>query len=89
MWGKLVKRARQSDPRAGAAILRGVLDAVDELAPAARAAVVETAAAWPQRDVRQAAAAITVGREPDTGSSPAEPTAPLSRRDAAAQPSLL
>lgn len=88
MWGNLVNRAKQSDPRAGAAIVRGVLDGIDGLTPAARAAVVRLATTWPQRDVREAAAAITAGGERDTGLRPAEPTAPpVSQRDAA-QPSL-
>nr|MDQ3574973.1 hypothetical protein [Actinomycetota bacterium] len=88
MWSKLVTRARESDPRGGAAIVHGVLDGVEGLTPAARAAVAKLATTWPQHDVREAAAAITARREPDTKSSPAEPTAPAMSQPDAAQASL-
>jgi hypothetical protein len=68
-WAALVKRAHELDARSGAAILRGVLDGIDKLAPSARAVVVRLAAAWPQRDVREAAAALSAHREP-TDTSP-------------------
>jgi hypothetical protein len=59
MWGQLVTRAREIDARGGAAIMRGVLDGVDALTPAARGAVLKLATTWPERGVREAAAELT------------------------------
>lgn len=88
LWGQLLNRAREIDPRSGAAIVRGVLDGVDGLTPAARAAVVELATDWPQRDVREAAAQIAPGRKPDSESPPLGPAARSTSPRNAAQPSL-
>jgi hypothetical protein len=96
-WGRLLTRAREVDPRGGAAIVRGVLDGIDGLMPAARASVIKLATTWPQRDVREAAAELITGRAPDKASPPMpapgrdpglrSTAQPTSRRDAA-QPSL-
>lgn len=74
-WGALIKRARDSDPTAGAAIMLGVLDGIDALTPAARASVAKLGTAWPQRAVRNTATAIINRPECDAASSPvaAEP----------------
>ena len=68
-WAALVKRARELEAPGGAGIVRGILDGIDNLAPAARAAVLKLAADWPQRDVRKAAAEMTARRKP-TDASP-------------------
>lgn len=87
-WAALVTRARELDARSGAAIMRGVLDEVDGVMPAARAAVVKLAADWPQRDVREAAAEMTTRREPDDASSPMASAAPPESERAPTQSSL-
>lgn len=57
-WGALVERAREVDPRAGAAIMLGVIDALDALAPAERSRVLDVAESWPHRKLRDAATAL-------------------------------
>lgn len=88
-WGAVVHRARQVDPRGGAAIIHGLLDSIRLLTPAAHDFVLDLAESWPQRRVRQAAMALRhAPHEPalDAGSvvSPA-PGAPAPSK---AQPSL-
>ncbi len=77
MWSKLVGGARATRELVQRSCA-GVLDGVDGLTPTARCAV-KLATTWPQHDIREAAAAITARREPETKSSPAEPTAPPCR----------
>jgi hypothetical protein len=57
-WGAVVQRARQVDPRGGAAIVHGLVDSIDLLTPAARDLVLDLAENWPQRRVREAATAL-------------------------------
>jgi hypothetical protein len=57
-WGAVVQRARQVDPRGGAAIMHGLLDSIGLLTPAAHDLVVDLAESWPQRRVREAATAL-------------------------------
>lgn len=57
-WGAVVQRARQVDPRGGAAIIHGLVDSIGMLTPAARDFVVELAESWPQRKLREAATAL-------------------------------
>ena len=88
LWGQLLNQAQDIDPRGGAAIVRGVLDGIDGLTPAARAAVVKLASDWPQRGVREAAAQVTPGRQPEGESPPIVPAARSTSTNNAAQPSL-
>lgn len=57
-WGALVKRARQVDPRGGGAIIHGLVDSIERLAPAARDVLFEIAENWPHRKLREAATAL-------------------------------
>jgi len=57
-WGALVPRARQADPRSGAAIMQGLVDSADLLTPAAREVVLVLAESWPHRKLREAAKAL-------------------------------
>ena len=88
MWGPLMNRARESDPRGGAGIVRGVLDGIDGLTPAARGAVVKVATGWPQRAVREAALATIARSENDSTSPPIAPAARSTSPRDPAQPSL-
>lgn len=63
-WGALVQQARQVDPRGGAAIIHGLVDSIDLLAPAARGFVLDLAESWPHRKLREAAAALRHPPEP-------------------------
>jgi hypothetical protein len=63
-WGALVQRARQLDPRGGAAIVHGLLDRIDLLDPVARDVVLDLAENWPHRKVREAATALRHPPEP-------------------------
>lgn len=87
-WAALVKRARQIDPRAGAAIINGLVDSIDVVAPAARDFVLDLAESWPNPKLREAAAALRHPPEP----APAQlgEASPVQRAAArsAAQPSL-
>jgi hypothetical protein len=56
-WGPVLARTGELDARGAAAVMRGLLDAIDSLPEPARALVRRRAAAWPQRDVRAAAEA--------------------------------
>jgi hypothetical protein len=53
-----VQRARQVDPRGGAAIIHGLVDSIRLLTPAARDFVLDLAGSWPQRRLREAATAL-------------------------------
>lgn len=57
-WGALVKRAREVEPRAGAAIMFGLVDGIDLVAPAARGFLLDIAESWPHRKLREAATAL-------------------------------
>lgn len=54
-WSSLVKGAREVDPRDGAAIMLGLVDGIDVLAPAARGFLLDIAETWPHRKLREAA----------------------------------
>jgi hypothetical protein len=87
-WGALVQRARQIDPRASAAIVHGLLDGVDLLAPAARDVVLDLAEDWPHRKVREAAAALRNPPEPVRAPATGGPAVPAASTPSAAQASL-
>jgi hypothetical protein len=87
-WGALVQRARQVDPRAGAAIVHGVLDSIDLLAPAAREFVLDLAENWPHGKVREAAATLRNPPEPPRAAATGATAVPGARTASAAQPSL-
>ncbi len=53
-WSALVQRARELDSRGGAAVMRGVLDSVDGMEPEVRRVVLDLAAGWPNKGVREA-----------------------------------
>jgi hypothetical protein len=74
IWGAMVARARELDSKNGAAVLRGVLDAIDTLPQPARTLVLALSADWPHRDVRKAARELT-----SRSAKPADPA----RRDLA------
>ena len=57
-WAPLVKRAREVDPRDGAAIMFGLLDGIDAVAPAAAGFIIGIAERWPHRKLREAAMAF-------------------------------
>jgi hypothetical protein len=87
-WGALVKRAREVDPRAGAAIIFGLVDSIDVVAPAARDFLLDIAASWPHRKLREAATALR--RPPDAAPAPVlgVTAAPGATARSAAQASL-
>jgi hypothetical protein len=87
-WGALLQRARQVDPRGGAAIVHGLLDSIDLLAPAARDVVLDLAENWPHRKVREAAAALRNPPEPARAAATGATAVPGARTPLAAQPSL-
>lgn len=58
-WAGLVQRAREVDGPASAAIMCGLLEALDVLAPETQELVINLAADWPQREVRKGAAAAS------------------------------
>lgn len=64
-WGALVRRAREVNPRDGAAIMFGLVDGIDVVAPAARGFLLDIAESWPHRKLREAA---TVLRHPPEAS---------------------
>jgi hypothetical protein len=87
-WGALVKRAREVDPRDGAAIMFGLVDGIDVVAPAARGFLLGIAENWPHRKLREAATAL---RHPPEAASAPVPAVTGVREPAAApaaQPSL-
>lgn len=63
-WGALVRRARQAEPRGGAAMVHGLVDSADLLTPAARDFVLDLAQSWPHRKLREAATAVRHPPEP-------------------------
>jgi hypothetical protein len=87
-WGELVQRARQVDPLGGAAIIHGLVDSVDLLAPATRTLVLNLAETWPQRKLREAAMALR--QPPEPAPRPPERATAVRRREArsALRPSL-
>lgn len=68
-WGALVKRARETDPRAGAAIMFGLVDGIDAVPPAACDFLLDTAESWPHRKLRDAACALR--HPPEAAPAPA------------------
>lgn len=54
-WAALVQRAHELGSRAGAAVMRGVLDSVDVMEPKVRQALLDLAAGWPNKAVRDSA----------------------------------
>jgi len=87
-WGALVQRARQVDPRGGAAIIHGLVDSIDLLAPAARGFVLDLAESWPHRKLREAAAALRHPPEPAPTPLGLTATTDGTATRSAAQPSL-
>lgn len=87
-WNALVQRARQIDPRGGAAIIEGVVDAAELLSPAARDAVIDVATSWPHRRLREVASALRHPREPAPADDPAWSTIRRGPEPPGTQPSL-
>ena len=56
-WSKVLGRARQLDARASAAVMGGLLDAIDMLTPDAQMWLRDLGKQWPSRHVRTAAMA--------------------------------
>ena len=56
-WSRVLGRARQLDARASAAVMRGVLDAIDVLTPDAQRWIRDLGKQWPNRHVRKPAMA--------------------------------
>lgn len=61
-WGALLSIARRRRGAAGAAIMRGLLDAVGHLPDRAQKLVVDTGTAWPKADVRKQALQLLADR---------------------------
>jgi len=88
-WGALVQRARQVEPRGGAAIVHGLVDNVDLLTPAARGHLLDLAENWPHRKLREAAALMRAPEPtPWPGSAAAAAGVQTPSELSAAQPSL-
>lgn len=87
-WGALVKRAREVEPRAGAAIMFGLVDGIDVVAPAARGFLLDIAERWPHRRLREAATALRHPPEAAPGPFPKATGARGAGAVPAAQPSL-
>jgi len=51
-WGESLARARDLGGRGGAALVSGLLDAIDTLSPAVQDLMIETAVDWPDQAVR-------------------------------------
>jgi hypothetical protein len=87
-WGTLVQRARQVEPRNGAAIIHGLVDGIDLLSPVAREFVLDLAENWPHRKLRDAA--IALGQPPEPAPSPLRlaTEAQVTEARSAPQPSL-
>lgn len=83
-----MKWAREVDPRAGAAIMFGVIDALDALAPAERGRVVDVAESWPRRKLRDTATALRHPPEAAPAPVPDVTAAPEAATRSAAQASL-
>ena len=63
-WSALTERAGELDVRSGAAVMRGILDSIDVLAPRARDFVLGVAGRWPHREIRETATALRKPAEP-------------------------
>lgn len=87
-FAAVAKRAGQIDPRAGAAIINGLVDSIDVVAPAARDFVLDLAESWPDRQVREAAAALRHPPQPAPAQLGEAPPVQSAAARAAAQPSL-
>jgi hypothetical protein len=69
VWTSVLQRCGDLDARSAAAVMRGLLDAIDSLSEPAQSLLCSRAANWPQRDVRAAAEVLQLqrdksGREP-------------------------
>lgn len=64
-WGQILRRARDAGSQAGAAIMQGLLDAIDTLPPAAVDLIQTRALAWGRADVRHAALHLLAETDPD------------------------
>lgn len=87
-WGALVKRAREVEPRAGAAIMFGLVDGIDVVAPAAGGFLLDIAESWPHRKLREAATALRHPPEAAPGPVLDVTAAPGAAARSAAQASL-
>jgi hypothetical protein len=87
-WGALTQRARQVEPRGGAAIRQGLVDSIDLLTPAARDYVLDLAENWPHRKLREAATALRHPPEPAPAPLGESTAVQQSVARSAAQPSL-
>jgi hypothetical protein len=79
-WSKVLGRARQLDARASAAVMRGLLDAIEVLTPDAQGWIRDLGKQWPNRDVRTAAMAAA---EPNEREPPADGDRERSPRETA------
>lgn len=73
-WPSLVQRAHELDSRGGAALIRGLLDSVDFMEPKVRQVLLDLAAGWPSKGVREAATeklASSLGSD-ETSSAPSK-----------------
>ena len=87
-WGSLVKRAREVDPRRGAAMMFGIVDGINLLAPAARGFVLDLAEHWPHRKLREAATALRQPPGPAPGTRATAAAQEEKQTRSAPQPSL-
>lgn len=87
-WGALVKWARAVEPRAGAAIMFGLVDGIDLVAPAARGFLLDIAERWPHRRLHEAATTLRHPPEAAPGPVPKSTGARGAAAVSAAQPSL-
>ena len=62
-WTAVFARARELDPRSAAAVMAGLLDAIESLVPPAQALVLEAATTWPNQAVRLSALELVARRD--------------------------
>lgn len=89
-WPALVKRAHDLDSRGGAALMRGLLDSVDVMDPKVRRVLLDLAAGWPSKTVREAAEkmlAPACGND-ESSSAPSKGEHSRDHRQADRQPAL-
>lgn len=58
IWGSVLQRSNGLDSRSGAAVMLGLLDAIDSLPEPAQSVLRQRGAGWPHRDVRAAAESL-------------------------------
>ena len=63
VWAALFTRTRELDARSAAAIMAGLLDAIDALEPSVQRLLVKEATRWPDQAVRRAGLALVAERE--------------------------